>query len=90
MFSYPKWRKKAVCATHRNADDFISESKILMDRAKKICYGQCPVRTQCLDFALENEGSSPASQRGAVYGGLGPQERYRLRNRINDELEKEA
>lgn len=45
--------------------------------ARRICAG-CPVRSDCLEFALAEEGSSATSDRVGVFGGLGPRERHKL------------
>lgn len=42
--------------------------------AKRIC-GNCPVRSECLRFAMENE---VRSHRHGIYGGLNPAERRQL------------
>lgn len=43
-------------------------------RAARVCAG-CPVRAQCLDYALES------GQRAGVWGGLDERERAALRRR---------
>lgn len=45
-------------------------------RGKTICRG-CPVRTECLDFALQMERVSRDGRYG-LWGGLDPDERHRL------------
>jgi hypothetical protein len=43
--------------------------------AKRVCWSECPVRTECLNFALKIE--VPRGRAG-VYGGLTPNERDAL------------
>jgi len=50
------------------------ERQIREARAKAVCQ-QCPVRVQCLDYALEN------SIRHGIWGGLNEEERARERRR---------
>jgi WhiB family redox-sensing transcriptional regulator len=45
--------------------------------ARPIC-AACPVATDCLEFALDQEGSSGYEGRTGIYGGLGPRQRYKL------------
>ena len=42
-------------------------------RAKKLC-GSCPVKLQCLEYALD------AGESIGVWGGTSPKERWRLKN----------
>ena len=44
----------------------------LFDAARRVC-GQCPVTTECLEFALGT------NQESGVWGGLTEEERRRLR-----------
>lgn len=71
-----EWRTQSACrdtspelffpiGTTGNAVDQI-------EVAKRIC-GQCPVTTQCLEFALET------NQEAGVWGGLTEDERRRVR-----------
>ena len=43
-------------------------------RAKEVC-GECPVNTQCLDYALET------NQDAGIWGGLDEEERRNIRRR---------
>ena len=49
-----------------------------MDRAKAVCRA-CPVRPQCLDWAVE------ADERAGVWGGTTPDERAQIRRDRRDE-----
>jgi len=55
-------------------DETRSAREIREARAKAVCQ-LCPVREQCLDFALRN------SIRYGIWGGLNPDERARERRR---------
>jgi WhiB family transcriptional regulator, redox-sensing transcriptional regulator len=44
--------------------------------ARRICQS-CPVRVECLDYAMAREPASRASRHG-MWGGLTPTERARL------------
>lgn len=48
---------------------FFTDTVIAIGRAKDICYGGCPIRGQCLDYALTTR------QEHGVWGGLSEQER---------------
>jgi WhiB family redox-sensing transcriptional regulator len=82
------WRTRAACQgmiTKPEDDDpfhppmgsgYVRPDRVM--RAKAVCAG-CPVRRDCLDFALRIErweGVMPA-----VWGGLDPGERARLKTR---------
>jgi WhiB family redox-sensing transcriptional regulator len=53
-------------------------------RAVAVCDG-CPVREECLEYAMKLEGHRELTHRFGVFGGLTPKERqlllYRRRNR---------
>ena len=44
---------------------------------KAVCLTVCPVRLQCLDYAMRMEEGQDHKTRHGVYGGLGPLERKR-------------
>lgn len=48
--------------------------------AKKICF-ECPVRRQCLEYALAND------ERFGVWGGLSERERRKLRKKAAEQAE---
>lgn len=85
------WRARARCGGMDGRDgrpDFLEQSTA----RKKLLCGGCPVRFDCLSFALEaerNEASliGAAHQAGIVYGGLDGRERqaliHRWRNQLN-------
>ncbi|MFH9798048.1 WhiB family transcriptional regulator [Streptomyces virginiae] len=62
---HPEGRGTALAAAEREA--------------KTVCRQQCPVREQCLAYALEREGNADRYSRAGIWGGLNPQERAALR-----------
>lgn len=49
------------------------------DDARQVCRA-CPVRSDCLEAAMREEGRQRASYRAALWGGLGPGEREALQH----------
>lgn len=78
------WYEDAACASYP-AEMFFppSEAPLAEDQAKAICEG-CPVREECLSFALET------AQVEGVWGGMGAGERRRLRRRTRDRARRRA
>jgi WhiB family redox-sensing transcriptional regulator len=69
------WRRDALCA-QTDPDLFFPEVGERALAAKAVC-SRCPVREQCLAFALDNrEGYG-------IWGGLSADERKRFRARRN-------
>jgi WhiB family transcriptional regulator, redox-sensing transcriptional regulator len=65
------WRLDALCA-ETDPEAFFPEKGGSTRDAKRVCTG-CPVRAQCLEFALEND------ERFGIWGGLSERERRRVR-----------
>lgn len=65
------WQQEALCA-QTGADFFFPEPGSSVREAKRIC-GMCPIRSACLDYALDND------ERFGVWGGLSEKERLQLR-----------
>lgn len=68
------WAELAVCAQQENLDicfPEVSTNHPQWREAKEMC-ATCPVRNQCLEYALRND------ERWGVWGGLLPEERQRL------------
>lgn len=70
------WRSEAIC---RDTDPELffpvgttGHALTQIDRAKQVC-GECPVSTQCLEFALET------NQDSGIWGGTSEDERRVLR-----------
>jgi WhiB family redox-sensing transcriptional regulator len=67
----PGWNDDALCA-QTDPEAFFPEKGGSTREAKKICAG-CPVRAECLEYALGND------ERFGIWGGLSERERRRLR-----------
>jgi WhiB family redox-sensing transcriptional regulator len=65
------WRQAALCA-ETDPEAFFPEKGGSTREAKRVCTG-CPVLTQCLEFALDND------ERFGIWGGLSERERRRIR-----------
>jgi WhiB family redox-sensing transcriptional regulator len=69
----PFWRDGAACFNDDDPDAWFAEprEKARVRHALATCYG-CPVRTQCLDFAMAR------TDQFGIWGGLTEQDRKRL------------
>ncbi len=67
------WQADALCA-QTDPEAFFPEKGGSTRDAKRICTA-CEVRTECLEYALEND------ERFGIWGGLSERERRRLRRR---------
>jgi WhiB family redox-sensing transcriptional regulator len=67
------WQADSLCA-QTDPEAFFPEKGGSTREAKKIC-GSCEVRSQCLEYALEND------ERFGIWGGLSERERRKLRKR---------
>ncbi len=76
--SAAEWRLDALCA-ETDPEAFFPEKGGSTRDAKRVCTG-CPVRAQCLEFALAND------ERFGIWGGLSERERRRLRLQRRDQL----
>jgi WhiB family redox-sensing transcriptional regulator len=65
------WQADALCA-QTDPEAFFPEKGGSTRDAKKIC-ASCPVRAQCLEYALKND------ERFGIWGGLSERERRKLR-----------
>lgn len=76
MMSAPaqEWVRDAICP-QTDPEAFYPERGNSTLDAKRVCAG-CPVRAQCLDYAMTVERD--AAYRFGVWGGLSPDERARL------------
>lgn len=73
------WKARAHCGPETHHLFFPSTGRSdTANQAREICAG-CPVRVECLDFALENhEGHYDYG----IWGGLTHRERQRLRRKL--------
>jgi WhiB family redox-sensing transcriptional regulator len=81
------WRKQGACLS-ADPDLFFpissrGVSATQIDRAKRVC-ASCPVREQCLDFALSTQ------QQFGIWGGATEDERKRLTRRARRQLSRSA
>lgn len=65
------WQAEAVCA-QTDPEAFFPEKGGSTREAKRVCEG-CTVRTECLEYALEQD------ERFGIWGGLSERERRRLK-----------
>ncbi len=65
------WQADSLCA-QTDPEAFFPEKGGSTRDAKKIC-GSCEVRSECLEYALEND------ERFGIWGGLSERERRKLR-----------
>lgn len=66
-----EWQDQALCA-QTDPEAFFPEKGGSTREAKRICKA-CPVRDECLEFALEHD------ERFGIWGGLSDRERRRLK-----------
>lgn len=67
------WQADALCA-QTDPEAFFPEKGGSTRDAKKVC-GACPVKQQCLEYALAND------ERFGIWGGMSERERRRLRKK---------
>lgn len=79
----PNWRDDAACQS-LDGENFYPISDTLAEPAKKVCWSRCPVRQDCLTYALE------AGERFGVWGGLTEKERRALVRQQNSYQRRKA
>jgi WhiB family redox-sensing transcriptional regulator len=67
------WREQAACRNHPFPDVFFSDAHDVQRYTIREWCSECPVRTQCLLEALDND------QQWGTWGGLSARERNKLR-----------
>lgn len=67
----PEWTTDAACA-QVDPDAWFPEKGGSTREVKKVC-ASCPVRTECLDFALDHD------ERHGVWGGVSERQRRQLK-----------
>jgi WhiB family transcriptional regulator, redox-sensing transcriptional regulator len=77
-----RWAERTLCA-QADPDAWLAEKgqRALAAVAVRIC-GDCPVRAQCLDYALSG-GDTWGGIGSVIWGGATPQERDQLRQQRN-------
>lgn len=78
LFGLPSehsWQERALCS-QTDPEAFFPEKGGSTREAKKICIG-CEVRSECLEYALQND------ERFGIWGGLSERERRRLKRRAS-------
>lgn len=68
----PDWMDEAACANAPN-DWWFPKRGEGGYRAKRICWTQCPVREECLNYAVTTQ------QKHGIWGGLNERQRRRVR-----------
>ena len=69
-----QWQDRALCA-QTDPEAFFPEKGGSTREAKRVCRS-CDVRTECLEFALEND------ERFGIWGGLSERERRRVKREV--------
>jgi len=90
------WTEAALVSAGRVPDGYATGRAVVEEDTKaerEICRVMCPLREQCLESALLEEGSSKAPQRYGIRGALLPWEReteYKKRRAVERARAKEA
>jgi len=70
-----EWMARGLCRTRKlPRDTFYPDSSVGVARARRIC-ARCPVKEQCLEYALENHQSD------GIWGGTSERQRAKLQRR---------
>jgi len=77
-----RWMQRAACKG-LDTDLFFPDTGVNHARLKKLC-AACPVRQQCLQYAVEN------GMDDGLWGGLSPRQRRPLRKKYNANQTKGA
>lgn len=81
-----EWRTRGAC--HGLWELFDVDIGDHAAKAKRVCAG-CPVRAECLDEAMAEEGGTWRANRACVRGGLTSHERYELWRCLNGQCRHE-
>lgn len=68
---YEEWTERASCA-EVGGDEWFPEIGQTPREAKRICMFSCPVRFECLDYAMRSEQGHSKTLRHGLFGGLSP------------------
>jgi hypothetical protein len=74
MKYYEDWTRQASCA-EIGGDEWFPEVHGDYRSAKRICLTQCPVKSECLDYAMRLEEGKSHSIRHGLFGGMFPDAR---------------
>lgn len=72
------WQDQALCA-ETDPEAFFPEKGGSTRDAKRVCRS-CPVRAECLAYALDHD------ERFGIYGGMSERERRRLKREYGDDI----
>lgn len=73
---YEEWMQQARCKWI-DPEAWFPDGGGLPQVVKEICKTQCPVRVECLNYAMKFEEGTYRGMRAGIYGGMSPQERYK-------------
>ncbi len=68
-----RWQDKARCRTIDNPDRFFPERGVSGRSARNLC-GKCPVKSECLNYALEHEIE------WGIWGGMTDRQRKKVKS----------
>ncbi|MDM4722779.1 WhiB family transcriptional regulator [Micromonospora sp. WMMA1363] len=77
-----EWQERAQCP-QTDPEAFYPDKGGSPDVAKRVCR-RCEVRTECLEYALDND------ERYGIWGGLSERERRKLKRRTTRAVEVAA
>ena len=81
------WRLSAACIGL--GDEFFpsepSKAASVYAAARLVCEA-CPVKTECLADALDHERGLSASGRAGMWGGLSPEQRWKLDHQVEHQI----
>lgn len=72
------WMDKALCAGLDEDHDFYTDDVVVQQYLIGTVCANCPVKMECLNDALEIESGTGAFYRYGIWGGLTPEDRWRL------------
>ena len=73
----PEWMTEAKCKGQ--TDLFFNEGNSIFVRAAKVICGTCPVRRECLAFAMKNDDQG-------IWAGTSTNERERIRRALRTNI----
>ena len=85
MTTSREWRKIARCAPPADTPDFFDQTAEGVERSKLFCEA-CPVKTECLEYAMQTEAhysEKIVTEQCGVWGGKDGKERIAIRRTRN-------